>query len=480
MVKKKHIKRLHKILRKKYIRGNVAFYVLLIFVIALAVALVWPAFQKSSSKKTTVNSCIDFDPPNESDNVKLKSVQYNLIKKYAGIVDSKMGEMEKVGNDKEADIYRLKSTNYYGQAKDDDIVYALRSQKDGYHYFDIYLKNGVPIPDFIKNSKSYGGDGDIVVRIDDNTQFPPQGFNTKDIRGLSISITQPAFLNSSNKVAVNYIRALSGIQEIGVMDTSKGALSLYYHLGTIYLVDGQDAYEYIPTDTEVNFTKGSDNRPNAIQMKVVTFKTVKVNAICWYTPECKPAIYLYPEKKTHVSVQVEPKGYLTFTKPNYSQPGGWQVVANPNGEIETDNQTFPYLYYESKIQNSEIKAPTKGFVVSYRELPKLYDRLLPQLGLSDKEQADFQNYWEKVLPQSPYYFVGIMENKNIETIEPLTILPKPATTIRVRLYFEALTTPREVTEPEIISVKRPMNGFIAVEWGGLVKSKPNESFSCSQ
>jgi hypothetical protein len=221
-----------------------------------------------------------------------------------------------------------------------------------------------------------------------------------------------------------------------------------------------------PTGTAVN---------NTLQLR--TFDISTLYPWGWWSPECKPAVYLYPEEKTHVSVSVSPKGYLTYTDPVYPT-GGWKVEAYPDGTIVSNNKKYDYLYYESKIRDSEIQKPTKGYVVKFEELPGLYSQILPQLGLNKKEVADFKDYWEKVLPKAPFYFVGVMTEKAIDAIEPLTISPKPRTIVRVRLYFEALEEKRVVEEPELKVQER--SGFVVSEWGGIVKLHPGTEFSCSQ
>lgn len=197
----------------------------------------------------------------------------------------------------------------------------------------------------------------------------------------------------------------------------------------------------------------------------------------WWTPECKPAVYLYPEQETKVHVAVSPQGFLTYTNPLYPS-SGWDVLAKPNGQIISSDKSYPYLYYESKIKDSAINKPQKGFVVKFSGLPNLYNTLLPKLGLNAKEIKDFKDYWEKYLPNSTYYFVGIMPENDINSIEPLTIFPKPTTIIRVRLYFQALDKPISVLEPTISKPTR--SGFTVVEWGGMVKVDKEHPFTCSQ
>lgn len=223
-----------------------------------------------------------------------------------------------------------------------------------------------------------------------------------------------------------------------------------------------------------------DGKQLQLQYATLEEETVPERAFdqAWWTPHCKPVIYLYPEEKETVSVKLNPKGFLTETIPEYSKDG-WVVTANPDGKIVLNNKTFDYLYYESAIADSETKVPEKGFVKTPGELEDFFAQILPQLGLNAKESNAFSDYWIKALPKAPYYFIGIMDRSSIDYIEPLAISPKPDTVIRVRLYFKELDDKIEVKQPSFSSVVK-RNGFTVVEWGGLVKIDKNHPFTCSQ
>lgn len=202
---------------------------------------------------------------------------------------------------------------------------------------------------------------------------------------------------------------------------------------------------------------------------------------------CKPAIYLYPKTTQLVNVKVNTKGILTYVDPPYPEQG-WNVTAYPEGTIEvTSNKaqvtSYPYLYYESKIPDELIHKPTKGWVVKYAQLNDLYKNILPKLGLNDQQTRDFIVYWNKALKDdAPYYFVGIMDQSNIDQFEGLEITPKPDSINRVRIYFEKLDQPKDVEAPALsVNDKRSTNNeFRVVEWGGMVKNDPNHPFTCSQ
>ena len=212
---------------------------------------------------------------------------------------------------------------------------------------------------------------------------------------------------------------------------------------------------------------------------------------------CKPAVYLYPPKKQLVNIKVFPKGELSYTDPSYDSQRGWTVEAFPNGKLNVFSRQpsavsqFDYLYYESKLLDSEIKKPTEGWVVKSeagvknkqslpagQELRELLERILPKLGLNQKEKADFMNYWLTKLPKSPYYFVGLIEKNQRDYLEALEVTPNPETSIRFSLYFEALDEPRAVTEPKITTPER--TGFTLVDWGGMIELHPGTPFTCSQ
>lgn len=197
----------------------------------------------------------------------------------------------------------------------------------------------------------------------------------------------------------------------------------------------------------------------------------------WLSPFCKPAIYLYPQSTMPVNVKINPLGKIKLTIPPYPYDG-WNVVASPNGQILSQGRNFDYLYYEAEIKDEKIEKPTEGYVVEKKEIVNLLSTILPQLGLNPKEEKQFIDYWTVVLPDAPYYFVGIVPVSNLDSISPLNITPKPTTSIRVTLYFEPLVTPKSVAAPKLSTVVR--RGFTMVEWGGIFKKTPNYPFSCFQ
>lgn len=366
---------------------------------------------------------------------------------------------------------------------------SLLKQAPGYRYTEIYLKekddHSLPdIPDFIQNfCKTNQPVDPLRIFPNEKGQNPPFSIKSADIRldsGKS-SLSQPLYtLFSYERFDSDAGRIHSNIaSKIGALNVNSKTFTAYFvtYAGFVSLVDQSDpVYVYLYTSKNLLPTPtAAADAKNTIQLK--SLESAMVYPWGWWSPECKPAIYLYPKEKTKVHVEVKPEGYLTYTNPVYP-PLGWDVEANPNGIIKTFGKDYNYLYYESKIRDSAINKPKKGYVVKFDGLPKFYDSILPKLGLTIKEALDFKDYWQKVLPYSPYYFVGLMDEKDIEKIEPLTISPKPNIIIRIRFYFEALDKKILVQEPVI--ERKVRNGFTVVEWGGLVKVDKNHPFTCSE
>lgn len=182
--------------------------------------------------------------------------------------------------------------------------------------------------------------------------------------------------------------------------------------------------------------------------------------------ECgKPVIYLYPEQTEKVAVKVEPRGGLTYSDPDYN--GGWEVLATPQGQLTelSSGQNYPYLFWEG--YGGIYQQPQKGFVIKQNQVHDFLLEKLAQLGLNAQETADFIEFWEPRMQNSPYYFVTFLGNNEMNRLAPLTISPQPDTIIRILMDFSPLSQPITVEGYDIKTPKR--QGFTVVEWGGVLQ-----------
>lgn len=178
-------------------------------------------------------------------------------------------------------------------------------------------------------------------------------------------------------------------------------------------------------------------------------------------PVKKPAVYLYPAKKSSVNVSLHINGTITKTIPPYKN--GWSVTANPSGAIEGG---YDYLFYEADLRT--ISLPKEGWIVAYSKLNRWFDINLAKLGLNEKEKKQFKEYWMQELPSAPYYKIQLLDKRFISDNMALTITPKPDAMLRLNFYFTPLKQIETIKEPMI----RPFNrtGFTAVEWGGILNN----------
>lgn len=183
--------------------------------------------------------------------------------------------------------------------------------------------------------------------------------------------------------------------------------------------------------------------------------------------ECgKPVIYLYPEQTTNVSVKVEPKGGMTVSDPFYN--GGWQVKAEPNGQLTElkSGQKYPYLFWEGS--GDVYQTPERGFMIKREDVAKEIPLKLQQLGLSQNEIKDFMEFWYPRMQAKPYYFVTFLGTQQMNQLAPLTINPAPDSVVRILMDFTPLDEPRSV-EPLYLGTTPQRKGFTVIEWGGVIR-----------
>lgn len=391
--------------------------------------------------------------------------------------------------------------NRKGQKLHDFVFVETQEPDDRYYYTDVYAKNTI-VDDpagsgyqHILDCKTKGG---IVPVLEKNSdELPPQevAFSEIDKTGFetnyctfakcpyttqapgTIGPTLPPTYNLFPDI-MNYLVKVDeeDLPDAAIPDGQIGRLTktargkthsydVFFHAGAFYLRDIADGSSYLYEPIDVS-TFGSVERNPSLQLGVLKFRL----AYEWgpYQPTCKPAIYLYPEKPTNMSVKVIPQGYLTKSIPEYN--GGWNVKAYPDGTLERSVisgqrsvERYPYLYYEANIEN--VPVPKEGWVVEKSNIKNQIAKILSQIGLNNKETSDFLSYWVPRLTEKPYYFITLLPQDVINEKERLIFSQDPDTLIRVRFLFEGLDVPMSVLPLELPS-KPAREGFVAVDWGG--------------
>lgn len=390
---------------------------------------------------------------------------------------SGVSKLRKVGTLPDAREIYWEDTSYQGNDLS-DFIFVFKREEGNYYYFDVYIDQTKPIPDFVKNCEETGG----LIPVIEGFTLPPQFFslNQSDCNDF-VCLDNSGHLEEYNKHLAEYKDYYAKIVEVdeypdaalGIIGTITATgteetkiYNVHYHADTMYLKEKTSTGE----DGKVNVYNPTEERPPSptgkhptLQLKALKF--VSTAEWTWATPECKPVIYLYPEKKAKLSMRLDPDGYLTESQPLYEN--GWEnILAYPDGRIIYQGELFESLHYEAMI--NKFRTPKEGWVVKKEDLPVFFNKLLPRLGLNKKENKDFQEYWLGRLTASPYFFVGLLSGEEIERIEPVDFSVEPDTFIRVRFYFKDLDEPFKIAPPVLFPVPSRA-GFTAVEWGGLYK-----------
>lgn len=197
--------------------------------------------------------------------------------------------------------------------------------------------------------------------------------------------------------------------------------------------------------------------------RIIMFRSSSIDA----GAECgKPVIYLYPEVETNIEVKLELEGGFSITEPEYKD--GWRVTAKPDGTLINleDGVEYPYLFWEG---NGGIYVPPSNYwVVAKDDVPTFLVDTLAELGLNERETADFMEFWAPRMEASPWYKISFYGTNVMNLIAPLEISKNPDTLLRVLMDYEELDAP--IAENPITLPRTPeRNGFTVIEWGGVLK-----------
>jgi len=232
--------------------------------------------------------------------------------------------------------------------------------------------------------------------------------------------------------------------------------------------DIRSYYEYnqiTKTTEKKQISKGDFIKENGVVVYVDKFGFQHVLTHTKYGPqaECgKPVVYLYPEKTTDVTVKLD--ALVTVSDPIYGS--GWEVTASPDGILTTKGKEYHSLFWDG-YGNGEYPKLTEGFVVRTENTIPLMQEHLKTMGFNEKEIADFTEFWAPHMPKEPYTRFSWIGTAGMENLAKIDIDPKPDTLIRAFIDFDGLEEPIEMNPQIIPHYER--NGFVATEWGGLLK-----------
>jgi hypothetical protein len=175
----------------------------------------------------------------------------------------------------------------------------------------------------------------------------------------------------------------------------------------------------------------------------------------------KPNIYLYPESKIQISVNVSfPQGgEILKSDPAYGN--GWNVSVDTNSMIDGK---YNYLFYEST--QPDVWQKEKGWLVKREELRTFFVNNMAKYGFSFIESKDFVVYWVPRLKDYEYYEIYPQEAAIINSVIALKFSVKPDNILRLFYVIKGThsSSGHTMTEP-VIDSKFTRSGFYVAEWG---------------
>lgn len=375
--------------------------------------------------------------------------------------------------------------NYQGEPLEQFILILKEIDTENKKYiFDVYIDStqAEHIPEFVKNCQETGGL--VPVLEPPGVSFPSQFINPQLTSEGGDIQTQTAdqaanHANSKNDFAPVYIKlekvteilAAARQNQIGVFEQTIGTetrmYNIFFHAGVMYLED-----QKLTRPDEKYLYNLAEEVPNlsgpALGLHLQALKFVSTATWTWATPECKPAIYLYPPTKTSVDLKINPQGEVTTSLPTYPIKSGWQnLEVNPHGLITYQGRHYPYLYYEAETVG--YSKPAQGSIIPKARLEPFLRETLPTLGLQGREIDDFVNYWiTRLQPISkPFLFISFFDQETINSVDPVELTPVPDKVVRIRAYFKP-TDSKSKVKPQTLPSPLRREGFTLVEWGGIL------------
>jgi len=184
----------------------------------------------------------------------------------------------------------------------------------------------------------------------------------------------------------------------------------------------------------------------------------------------KPVIYFHTSEEREFELTVNPAAPFSFVYPEMN--GAWKGIAQPNGDISVNGVDYPYLFWESK-QEYSFKSEGNGYKVEKDEVIEFLSKKLTELGLNQKEQADFITYWGPKMTENGTSFVQFSIDENCNQFATMNCTPAPQSVRRIYIqlatwnpYFENFLNDQEFTAPEATD-------WSILEWGGFSFSIPD-------
>jgi len=370
--------------------------------------------------------------------------------------------------DETAEDYYGTSTSALGNIK--GIYYSINTDAiDGYYGFLLNKDFNV-----LFNGKTYDtsdvgvtSNGNLIIRNEDENSESTT-FSMYDKTGVLVSKSKT--YKEVLGVYENYIAVVDTDNYLKLVDSDgsvvakfvKWTSKMYFHsmlsgyyeyksITGIYLVvqDNYVSSDYEDEGYGYEYYYDTENKTSG---KIATY-------IGGYA---KPVLYLYPTKKTNVTITFANPKMLTTTYPKYNN--SWKVTAYPNGDLYDKNNNYYYALYWEELKNHEVDFK-EGFYVTKENAISFLEEKLTIIGLNAKERNEFIMYWLPILEKNNKNLVYFELTEERDAYSKIIINPKPDSLLRVAIHVKKVAKKVNIKEQELSTFER--TGFTAIEWGGV-------------
>lgn len=195
----------------------------------------------------------------------------------------------------------------------------------------------------------------------------------------------------------------------------------------------------------------------------------------------KPVLYLYPQEERRLTVTLDLEGSLdtVYPAPDSQQStergtqASWVVTASPGGTLaDREGRTYPSLFWDGY---APLPDPETGFVVAREDAVSFLEDKLAQLGLNDREAADFITYWAPHIRAHEYTFVSFDASTYVQAAS-YRFADESGNQVEPDTFIRVFMTIREaradtVVQPQSFTAPPTRTGFVAVEWGGTERNR---------
>ena len=185
----------------------------------------------------------------------------------------------------------------------------------------------------------------------------------------------------------------------------------------------------------------------------------------------KPVVYLYPERRTEMTVKVTIAGTFIAQYPK-ADGDTWRLVADPTGVLfdPRTERRYSYIFWEGLNPNAFEIDRTKAHCIAGDKAEAFLELCADKYALNDRERTDFVSYWLPSLEANRFNLVQVLDDATYEGYARMVVTPTPETTLRLFMIFSALNEPVKVGAPAFEA--RLRKGSCVVEWGGCNLDEP--------